>query len=56
LKITEQLDALLTLSTKPERYLYAPRVLAAIITAPMTWSSSPVRATRCRPCTPWPTG
>jgi phospholipid/cholesterol/gamma-HCH transport system permease protein len=35
MRVTEQIDALLTLSAKPERYLYAPRVLAAIITLPV---------------------
>ncbi len=35
MRVTEQIDALLTLSAKPERYLYAPRVLAGIITLPM---------------------
>ncbi|MEP7211301.1 MAG: ABC transporter permease, partial [Alphaproteobacteria bacterium] len=35
MRVTEQIDALLTLSAKPERYLYAPRVLAAIITLPI---------------------
>ena len=35
MRVTEQIDALLTLSTKPERYLYAPRVLAATLTLPL---------------------
>src|SRR5262245_1379128 len=35
MRVTEQIDALLTLSAKPERYLYAPRVLAATITLPL---------------------
>ncbi len=35
MRVTEQIDALLTLSAKPSRYLYAPRVLAAILTIPM---------------------
>jgi phospholipid/cholesterol/gamma-HCH transport system permease protein len=34
MRVTEQIDALLTLSAKPERYLYAPRVLAATLTLP----------------------
>ncbi|MBB4020351.1 MULTISPECIES: MlaE family ABC transporter permease [Actibacterium] len=35
MKVTEQLDALVTLSTNPMRYLTAPRVLAATITMPV---------------------
>ncbi len=35
MRVTEQIDALDTLSTPPERYLYAPRVTAAIITLPI---------------------
>ncbi len=35
MRVTEQIDALLTLSAKPERYLYAPRVLAATLTLPL---------------------
>jgi phospholipid/cholesterol/gamma-HCH transport system permease protein len=35
MRVTEQIDALLTLSTKPERYLYAPRVLATTLTLPL---------------------
>lgn len=35
MRVTEQIDALLTLSAKPERYLYAPRVLAATLTLPI---------------------
>lgn len=35
MRVTEQIDALLTLSAKPARYLYAPRVLAATITLPI---------------------
>jgi phospholipid/cholesterol/gamma-HCH transport system permease protein len=35
MRVTEQIDALLTLSTKPERYLYAPRVIAGILTLPL---------------------
>ncbi len=35
MKVTEQIDALTTLSTKPERYLYAPRFWAAIICLPI---------------------
>ena len=34
MRVTEQIDALATLSTKATRYLYAPRVLAGIITLP----------------------
>ena len=32
MKVTEQIDALVTLSTHPMKYLVAPRVLAALIT------------------------
>jgi phospholipid/cholesterol/gamma-HCH transport system permease protein len=35
MRVTEQIDALLTLSAKPERYLYAPRVLAATLMLPL---------------------
>ncbi len=35
MRVTEQIDALLTLSARPERYLYAPRVLAATLTLPL---------------------
>jgi phospholipid/cholesterol/gamma-HCH transport system permease protein len=35
MRVTEQIDALLTLSAKPERYLYAPRVIAGIVTLPL---------------------
>ncbi|MDK3071913.1 ABC transporter permease [Sedimentitalea sp. JM2-8] len=35
MKVTEQIDALVTLSTHPMKYLVAPRVLAAFITLPM---------------------
>ncbi|MGR3758838.1 MlaE family ABC transporter permease [Roseobacteraceae bacterium NS-SX3] len=34
MKVTEQIDALVTLSTNPMKYLVAPRVLAALITVP----------------------
>lgn len=34
MKVTEQLDALVTLSTNPMKYLAAPRVLAALIVVP----------------------
>ncbi|WP_120635602.1 ABC transporter permease [Ruegeria sp. EL01] len=34
MKVTEQIDALVTLSTHPMKYLTAPRVLAAVITVP----------------------
>jgi phospholipid/cholesterol/gamma-HCH transport system permease protein len=33
--VTEQIDALVTLSTDPMRYLVAPRVLAAALTVPV---------------------
>ncbi|KIC26392.1 MULTISPECIES: MlaE family ABC transporter permease [unclassified Leisingera] len=35
MKVTEQIDALVTLSTHPMKYLVAPRVLAALITVPV---------------------
>lgn len=35
MRVSEQIDALHTLSTKPERYLFAPRVIAATITLPI---------------------
>ncbi|MBO6776575.1 MAG: ABC transporter permease [Marinibacterium sp.] len=34
MKVTEQIDALVTLSTHPMKYLTAPRLLAALITVP----------------------
>ena len=34
MKVTEQIDALKTLSTNPFKYLIAPRVIAAVITLP----------------------
>nr|WP_254655225.1 ABC transporter permease [Roseobacter sp. GAI101] len=35
MKVTEQLDALITLSTDPMRYLTVPRVLAALLAVPL---------------------
>lgn len=35
MKVTEQIDALITLSTNPMKYLVMPRVLAGIITGPI---------------------
>jgi phospholipid/cholesterol/gamma-HCH transport system permease protein len=35
MRVTEQIDALLTLSASPARFLHAPRVLAATITLPL---------------------
>lgn len=35
MKVTEQIDALVTLSTHPMKYLTAPRVLAALMTVPL---------------------
>jgi phospholipid/cholesterol/gamma-HCH transport system permease protein len=35
MKVTEQIDALVTLSTHPMKYLTAPRVLAATLTMPV---------------------
>lgn len=34
MKVTEQIDALVTLSTHPMKYLTVPRVLAAVLTVP----------------------
>ena len=42
MKVTEQIDALTTLSTNPMKYLVAPRLLAAVIVMPdITRSTSP---------------
>ena len=35
MKVTEQIDALVTLSTHPMKYLVGPRVLAALLTVPL---------------------
>jgi len=35
MKVTEQIDALVTLSTHPMKYLTAPRLLAGLITVPI---------------------
>jgi phospholipid/cholesterol/gamma-HCH transport system permease protein len=35
MRVTEQIDALTTLSTNPYKYLVAPRLLAAVITMPL---------------------
>lgn len=35
MKVTEQIDALVTLSTDPMKYLVAPRILAGLITVPL---------------------
>lgn len=35
MKVTEQIDALVTLSTDPLKYLVAPRILAAVISVPL---------------------
>ena len=35
MKVTEQIDALVTLSTNPMKYLVAPRILAGVITLPL---------------------
>ncbi|KFI24419.1 MlaE family ABC transporter permease [Paenirhodobacter enshiensis] len=35
MKVTEQIDALVTLSTDPLKYLVAPRLLAAVISVPL---------------------
>lgn len=35
MRVTEQIDALVTLSTNPYKYLVAPRLVAAVVTLPM---------------------
>lgn len=35
MRVTEQIDALTTLSANPNRYLYGPRFIAAVLTLPM---------------------
>ncbi len=35
MRVTEQIDALKTLSANPDRYLYAPRLIAAVLTLPL---------------------
>jgi len=35
MRVTEQIDALETLSANPKRYLYAPRLTAAVLTVPI---------------------
>ena len=35
MRVTEQIDALITLSTNPYKYLIAPRLIAGIVTLPM---------------------
>lgn len=35
MKVTEQIDALVTLSTNPMKYLAVPRILAAVVTLPV---------------------
>ena len=35
MKVTEQIDALVTLSTNPFKYLVAPRIIAAVICLPL---------------------
>lgn len=35
MRVTEQIDALTTLSADPRRYLYAPRLIAAVFTLPL---------------------
>lgn len=35
MRVTEQIDALTTLSANPKRYLYAPRFIAAMLTLPL---------------------
>ncbi|WP_072746088.1 MlaE family ABC transporter permease [Oceanicella actignis] len=42
MRVTEQIDALTTLSTDPMKYLVAPRILAAVIAMPMLAAVSDV--------------
>lgn len=35
MRVTEQIDALITLSTNPQKYLIAPRLLAGVLTLPL---------------------
>jgi phospholipid/cholesterol/gamma-HCH transport system permease protein len=35
MKVTEQIDALVTLSTNPFKYLVGPRLVAAVVTLPL---------------------
>ncbi|QDL93700.1 ABC transporter permease [Paroceanicella profunda] len=42
MRVTEQIDALTTLSTSPMKYLVAPRVLAATLTLPMLTAVSDI--------------
>ena len=35
MRVTEQIDALVTLSTDPFKYLIAPRIIAAVVTLPL---------------------
>ena len=35
MKVTEQIDALVTLATNPFKYLVSPRIIAAVLTLPM---------------------
>ncbi len=35
MRVTEQIDALITLSTNPYKYLVAPRLIAAVLTLPL---------------------
>ena len=35
MRVTEQIDALVTLSTNPMKYLVAPRIIAAVLTMPL---------------------
>ena len=35
MKVTEQIDALITLSTEPIKYLVVPRVIAAVLAVPV---------------------
>ena len=42
MRVTEQIDALTTLSTNPFKYLVVPRLIAAVIIACRSWSPSPI--------------
>jgi phospholipid/cholesterol/gamma-HCH transport system permease protein len=42
MRVTEQIDALETLSASPFRYLYAPRLLAAVISLPILVAASDI--------------
>lgn len=35
MRVTEQIDALITLATNPQKYLFVPRILAGVVTLPI---------------------